>query len=64
MYPIALGTGKRHFNPVSDEIVAAAQQPDPAVAIHLAGETFSHAQSWIEGALESGAPVIRQLSRA
>lgn len=42
--------------------MAVAPQPDPAIAIHLSGETFSHAQSWIEGALESADPVIERLS--
>lgn len=38
---------------VPDEIMALAPQPDPDLRIHLAGEAFSMAQSWVEGALES-----------
>jgi monoamine oxidase len=49
---------------VSDQIMAVAPQPDPGITIHLAGETFSHSQSWIEGALESAQPVIDRLRRA
>ncbi|MEO7664173.1 MAG: FAD-dependent oxidoreductase, partial [Candidatus Limnocylindrales bacterium] len=62
--PMEIGWTFWRAGHVSDEIIASVPQPDPAVAIHLAGETFSHAQSWVEGALESAEPVIRLLTRA
>jgi monoamine oxidase len=46
---------------VSDEVMAAAVQPDPAIGIYLAGEAFSRSQSWVEGALESAELVVRRL---
>jgi monoamine oxidase len=45
----------------SDEILRSAPQPDPALPIYLAGETFSRSQAWVEGALESASDVITRL---
>ena len=42
----------------SDEVMSRAIQPDPSVAIYLAGEAFSRMQSWVEGALETAELVI------
>lgn len=47
---------------VSDELIALAPRPDPSIAIHLAGETFSRSQSWVEGALESAELVVERLT--
>jgi len=49
---------------VSDEIMAIAPQPDPSLPIYLAGESFSRSQTWVEGALETGAEVVRRLLAA
>jgi len=46
---------------VSDEVMAIAPQPDPSLPIYLAGESFSRSQTWVEGALETGAEVVRRL---
>lgn len=35
----------------SDETMAKAMHPEPALPIHVCGETFSRAQAWAEGAL-------------
>ena len=35
----------------SDATMETARQPDPAVPIHVCGETFSRAQAWVEGAI-------------
>ena len=35
----------------SDDAMAQALQPDPAIPIYVCGETFSRAQAWAEGAL-------------
>ncbi|MEZ0239656.1 MAG: flavin monoamine oxidase family protein [Chloroflexota bacterium] len=49
---------------VSDEVMAIAPQPDPSLPIYLAGESFSRSQMWVEGALETGAEVVRRLLAA
>ena len=36
-----------------DDVIPAAIQPDSAVPIYVCGETFSRAQAWVEGALET-----------
>ena len=46
---------------VSDEVLALAPQPDPALPIYLAGEAFSRQQSWVEGALEAAEAVLERL---
>lgn len=46
---------------VSDEICRLAAQPDSAQPMYLAGEAFSRAQSWVEGALESSERVVERL---
>lgn len=46
---------------VSDEVMAVAPQPDPSLPIYLAGESFSRSQTWVEGALETGAEVGRRI---
>jgi monoamine oxidase len=45
----------------SDAVIKGAEQPDPAVAIYLAGEGFSRAQAWVEGAFETAAAVAGRL---
>jgi monoamine oxidase len=49
---------------ISDEIMAIAPQPDPSLPIYIAGESFSRSQTWVEGALETGAEVVRRLLAA
>jgi lysine 2-monooxygenase len=49
---------------ISDEVMAIAPQPDPSLPIYLAGESFSRSQTWVEGALETGAEVVRRLLAA
>jgi lysine 2-monooxygenase len=46
----------------SDDVMAAAVQPDPSVPIYLCGESFSNAHAWVEGALETAAVVVDRLS--
>ena len=46
----------------SDEVMAAAIQPDPDLALYLCGETFSRTQSWAEGALETADAVVERLA--
>jgi monoamine oxidase len=46
---------------VSDEIIALAPQPVPNMRIHIAGEAFSHHQSWTEGPLESAELVVDRI---
>jgi monoamine oxidase len=41
--------------------MAIAPQPDPNLPIYLAGESFSRSQTWVEGALETGADVVRRI---
>jgi monoamine oxidase len=48
----------------SDEVMAIAPQPDPSLPIYLAGESFSRSQTWVEGALETGAEVVRRILAA
>ena len=45
----------------SDEAMVTARQPDPAVPIHVCGETFSRAQAWAEGALATAHDLADQL---
>ena len=45
----------------SDDEMASALQPDPALPIHIAGESFSRSQSWVEGALETAEAVTDRL---
>lgn len=47
----------------SDEAMATALQPDPALPIHVCGETFSRAQAWVEGALATAHALADQLLR-
>lgn len=49
---------------VSDEVIRAARQPDPALPIFLAGEAFSRSQAWVEGAFETADAVTRQILAA
>jgi monoamine oxidase len=49
---------------VSDAVMAIAPQPDPSMSIYLAGESFSRSQTWVEGALETGAEVVNRLLAA
>ena len=37
----------------SDEAMVRALQPEPGLPIHVCGETFSRAQAWAEGALQT-----------
>ena len=46
---------------VSDTVIEAAHQPDPAIRIFIAGEGFSRAQAWVEGAFETAAAVAQRL---
>ena len=46
---------------VSDEVTTASVQPEPDLPIHLAGDTFSGAQGWSEGALETAELVAQRL---
>ena len=48
----------------SDEVLAVAAQPEPAVPVYLANEAFSRQQSWVEGALEAADRVIERLRPA
>jgi monoamine oxidase len=45
----------------SDELIAVALQPDPALRIYLCGDSFSRAQGWAEGALETAEAVVSRL---
>jgi monoamine oxidase len=45
----------------SDTVMARALQPDPALPIHLCGESFSRAQAWVQGALETADAVAERL---
>jgi monoamine oxidase len=56
-------TGWQFWRPgdISDEIMDLAIQPQPDVPLHLAGESFSRSQSWVEGALETAGLVVERL---
>jgi len=41
--------------------MASAIQPDLALPIYIAGESFSRSQSWVEGALETAEAVTGRL---
>jgi monoamine oxidase len=58
-----LETGWQFWRPgdVSDDVMALAIQPQPELPVHLAGESFSRSQSWVEGALETADMVIERL---
>jgi monoamine oxidase len=45
----------------SDEMLDLAIQPDPSLPIHIAGEVFSRAGAWVEGALMSARLVEARL---
>ena len=45
----------------SDDEMASAIQPDLALPIYIAGESFSRSQSWVEGALETAEAVTGRL---
>lgn len=45
----------------SDAVMARALQPDPALPIHLCGESFSRAQAWVQGALETADALAERL---
>ena len=45
----------------SDDAMLQALQPDPAIPIHVCGETFSRAQAWAEGALATAHALADQL---
>lgn len=45
----------------SDEMLDLAVQPDPSLPIHIAGEVFSRAGAWVEGALTSARLVEARL---
>jgi monoamine oxidase len=46
----------------SDDVIAAARQPIDGVDLYLCGEAFSHAQGWVEGALDSARDVVDRLT--
>jgi monoamine oxidase len=41
--------------------MALAPQPEPELPIYVAGEAFSRAQAWVEGALETADRVVQRL---
>jgi monoamine oxidase len=45
----------------ADEVMPAAVQPDPSLPIFICGESFSRAQAWVEGALETADLVAERL---
>jgi lysine 2-monooxygenase len=45
----------------SDDVMAAALQPDPGIELFICGESFSRAQAWAEGALETADAVVQAL---
>jgi monoamine oxidase len=45
----------------SDVAMALSLQPDPSLPIHVCGETFSRAQAWVEGALQTAEDLARRL---
>jgi monoamine oxidase len=47
----------------SDEMIDLAVQPERSLPLYLAGETYSRAQSWAEGALETAQLVVERLTR-
>jgi len=44
-----------------DEIMPVAVQPDPSMPIYVCGESFSRAQAWVEGALETAESAAERL---
>jgi monoamine oxidase len=46
----------------SDDVIAAAVQPDPGIDLYICGEAFSRAQAWAEGALETATAVVSVLA--
>ena len=47
-----------------DDVIPAAVQPDASVPIYLCGESFSRAQAWVEGALETAELVVERIANA
>jgi monoamine oxidase len=47
----------------SDDLIATAVQPDVSMPVYIAGEAFSRAQAWVEGALETAELVMQRLVR-
>ncbi len=45
-----------------DDVMPAAVQPDPSVPIYICGESFSRAQAWVEGALETAELVVERIA--
>jgi monoamine oxidase len=58
-----LETGWQFWRPgvLSDEIMEVALEPQPGIPVHLAGESFSRSQSWVEGALETSQMVVARV---
>jgi monoamine oxidase len=46
----------------SDDVQAAAVQPDPSLDLFVCGEGFSRSQAWVEGALETADAVVTALT--
>ena len=59
----AMETGWTFWRPgvISDDVMKVAPQPDPSIPVFVAGEAFSRAQAWVEGALETAAAVLERL---
>jgi monoamine oxidase len=45
----------------SDAIMTLAPQPEPGVPIYVAGDAFSRAQAWVEGAFETADRVVQRV---
>jgi monoamine oxidase len=58
-----LETGWHFWRPGyrSDDVIAATLRPIEGVQVFVCGEAFSHAQGWVEGALESAHAVVERL---
>jgi monoamine oxidase len=58
--PYGGGANFWHVGVRSYEVAQAIMQPKPPVPVYICGESYSHGQGWVEGALETAEAMLEQ----
>lgn len=58
--PYGGGANFWHVGVRSYEVARAIMQPKPPVPVYICGESYSHGQGWVEGALETAEAMLEQ----
>jgi MreB/Mbl protein len=58
--PYGGGANFWHVGVSSYEVARAIMQPKPPLPVYICGESYSHGQGWVEGALETAEAMLEQ----